>query len=277
MTSSFPSSPEDQSAPPPPPPPFAMNPPADEPQQPADDRTKRGPAAFAPVSNNPFDPFGPHGNPQEQTAYSGPGPEQPEKTRHPLANRNPQPTAYKDPLSEAATTSQMTAQPQQAPEQNQMPQENQQAAESKPLPPQVEKIQNFMAKLDEKPLPPILTRTSVFLIVCISILLFGLTFGAIFFSSKPTPTLFADAVRGVVRNPDIRQAVPRCGTVAKGQACVVYLMNPDSADREAKTFFQLVADMTGIYKYVIETANPNYANTIIRPGHIGAFYIMPTR
>lgn len=128
--------------------------------------------------------------------------------------------------------------------------------------------------MDTVKIPPVLFRPSAYISLMAGIFIIGLIFGSIVFGGKNVPTAEAGSIGGIVHNPDARGGTQRCGLAPRGQACVVYIMNTDHVDREGKTFFQAAAEMVGAQKYVVDAGNPNYANTIIRPGRIGQFYIM---
>ena len=87
----------------------------------------------------------------------------------------------------------------------------------------------------------------------------------------------AQGLDRVVVNPDAPSNLPRCGTVARSVPCVFYMVNPYRRDVEAREFFGMVAEMTQTQKYLVETHNLRYSDTIIKPGYIGMFYVPPLR
>ncbi|MCL2673194.1 MAG: hypothetical protein FWF01_02250 [Alphaproteobacteria bacterium] len=104
----------------------------------------------------------------------------------------------------------------------------------------------------------------------------GLFLGMIF--GKATASCpQAQGLTGIVLNPDAQGNLQRCGTVARSVPCVLFIVNPYRRDVEARDFFGMVAEMTQTQKFLIETHNMRYADTLIRPGHIGMFYVPPLR
>ncbi|MBQ8347981.1 MAG: hypothetical protein IJY17_10370 [Alphaproteobacteria bacterium] len=80
---------------------------------------------------------------------------------------------------------------------------------------------------------------------------------------------------GVVYNAEIPKGRPRCGIAQKGQGCVLYLMNAQRREIEAKEFFSMASDVLGVPKFQIETANIRYATMRIPPGYIALLNIPP--
>ena len=67
----------------------------------------------------------------------------------------------------------------------------------------------------------------------------------------------------------------RCGVAEKTQGCVLYLMNPQRQDLNARDFYDLASQLTGRQRFVIETGNMRYSNVKIAPGEIAQFNIPP--
>ena len=82
-------------------------------------------------------------------------------------------------------------------------------------------------------------------------------------------------LQGVVVNAEIPQGRARCGVAESGQGCVLYIMNPQRQELNARDFYDLAAQLTGRQRFVIETGNMRYSNMKIRPGEIGQFNIPP--
>ena len=104
---------------------------------------------------------------------------------------------------------------------------------------------NFAAQFN---LPPVLLTTKVIGAIFAGIFLFGIIFGA------------------------TRQ---RCGIAEKTQGCVLFIMNATRRDREARSFYDEAARITGVPSYTIELGNIEYATSIIRPGFIAQINIPP--
>jgi len=84
-----------------------------------------------------------------------------------------------------------------------------------------------------------------------------------------------NGLQGVVVNPEVPKGRSRCGLAEKTQGCVLYLMNPERQELNAKDFYDLVSKLTGRQRFVIQTGNMRYSNTKIRPGQIAQFNIPP--
>lgn len=123
-------------------------------------------------------------------------------------------------------------------------------------------------------LPPAFIRTKVLLFV---FLLFTLLGGCAGFFFGVSQSQGKDEMPGVVNNAEIPKGRPRCGLAEKGQGCVLYLMNAQRREMEAKEFFGYAADILGIPKFQIETANIRYATMRIPPGYIALFNIPPVQ
>ena len=54
---------------------------------------------------------------------------------------------------------------------------------------------------------------------------------------------------------EVPQGRARCGVAEGGQGCVLYLMNPQRQELNARDFYDLAAQLTGRQRFVIETGN----------------------
>ncbi len=129
---------------------------------------------------------------------------------------------------------------------------------------------NFAAQFN---LPPVLLTTKVIGAIFAGIFLFGIIFGATVFGSTTKTT--TSGLQGVVRNPEVRAGRQRCGIAEKTQGCVLFIMNATRRDREARSFYDEAARITGVPSYTIELGNIEYATSIIRPGFIAQINIPP--
>ena len=123
-------------------------------------------------------------------------------------------------------------------------------------------------------LPPAFIKTKVLLPLFLMFAVFGAAagfFGAQFQSRGERE------LPGVVHNAEIPKGRPRCGIAQKGQGCVLYLMNAQRREVEAKDFFEMAANVLNVPKFQIETANIRYATTRIPPGYIALLNIPPTQ
>lgn len=84
-----------------------------------------------------------------------------------------------------------------------------------------------------------------------------------------------EGLQGVVVNPEVPKGRARCGLVDRTQGCVIYIMNPQRQDLNARDFFDLAAKQTGRQRFVIDTANMRYSNVKIKPGAIAQINIPP--
>ncbi len=103
-------------------------------------------------------------------------------------------------------------------------------------------------------------------------LFLGLLVGKFFFG---TQTVVRDGLQGVVINAEVPRGRARCGVAEKTQGCVLYLMNPQRQELNARDFYDLASQLTGRQRFVIETGNMRYSSTKIKPGEIGQFNIPP--
>lgn len=122
---------------------------------------------------------------------------------------------------------------------------------------------NFAADLN---LPAKFLKTSYIMGLLGCTLLIGLFVGCSFGGDNTTSS---QGLGGVVANQDLVEgrSYQRCGTVSKGEECLLYLMNSSRQDKYAETFFPEAERMTEVPKYLISTANIQYAKRLIRPGY----------
>ena len=121
-------------------------------------------------------------------------------------------------------------------------------------------------------LPPAFIKTKVLLPLFLFFIICGGVMGFVINSMQNR----SDAeMPGVVYNSEIPKGRPRCGLAQKGQGCVLYLMNAQRREVEAKDFFTMASDILGVPKFQIETANIRYATMRIPPGYIALLNIPP--
>ena len=134
---------------------------------------------------------------------------------------------------------------------------------------------NFAAELN---LPPKVLETKVMGAILGGLFFFGMMFGCAVFGGGST-TSTVQGLNGVIQNPAVQNDpnVLRCGTVDPNSACVLYIMNAKTRDRLGSDFYQEAQEITGMPAYSIQLSNVNYANELIRPGHIAQLYIPARR
>jgi len=111
------------------------------------------------------------------------------------------------------------------------------------------------------------------LIICAVVaLIVGMILSPLLFNKSK---VVRNGLQGVVVNPEVPKGRSRCGLSEKTQGCVLYLMNPERQELNAKDFYDLVSQLTGRQRFVIQTGNMRYSNTKIRPGQIAQFNIPP--
>lgn len=120
-------------------------------------------------------------------------------------------------------------------------------------------------------LPPYLTKKVLIMIGTVLFFL-GIVTTKLFFTDAK---VVRDGLQGVVVNPEVPKGRARCGVAERTQGCVLYIMNPQRQDLNARDFYDLAAQMTGRQRFVIETGNMRYSNTKIRPGNIVQLNIPP--
>ena len=120
-------------------------------------------------------------------------------------------------------------------------------------------------------LPPYLTKKILILIGAV-LFFVGIITAKVFFSESK---VVRNGLQGVVVNPEVPKGRARCGVAERTQGCVLYVMNPQRQELNARDFYDLAAQMTGRQRFVIETGNMRYSNTKIRPGDIAQLNIPP--
>ena len=98
--------------------------------------------------------------------------------------------------------------------------------------------------------------------------LVGMLLGAMIFGGGHSQPPVVQGLTGVIYNPDIRESLPRCGTVSESSPCTAYIVNHSRNDRYAEYFFDEATRLTGRQKYLVTIENQHYAKTRIPPGHI---------
>lgn len=88
-------------------------------------------------------------------------------------------------------------------------------------------------------------------------------------------TVVRDGLQGVVMNPEVPTGRARCGKAERTQGCVLYIMNPQNQELNARDFFDLASQLTGRQRFMIETGNMRYSTIKIKPGAIAQFNIPP--
>ncbi len=154
---------------------------------------------------------------------------------------------------------------------NKEPQENQ-TQEFQPqfiddsdiTPPKSSGIENFISN-------NMFTQKAVILIGFI-LFVMGFFTSKLFFSEA---TIVRDGLQGVVINSEVPRGRARCGVAERTQGCVLYIMNPQRQELNARDFYDLAAQLTGRQRFVIETGNMRYSNVKIRPGGIAQLNIPP--
>ena len=136
---------------------------------------------------------------------------------------------------------------------------------------------NFAADFN---LPAKFLTTKVMTLILGGTLLVGMLFGSALFDGSDAPVsqaLQPDTVNGVVPNADLTTRLPRCGTVDKGQACVLYIQNTTLYDKKAGDFFEEVSRLMGVSQYHVSIVNTRYAKQLIKPGYIAKIKIPEIR
>lgn len=114
--------------------------------------------------------------------------------------------------------------------------------------------------------------TKAVVIIAIALFIVGFGFAKMFFTEE---TVIRDGLQGVVINPEVPRGRARCGIAERTQGCVLYIMNPQRQDLNARDFYDLASQLTGRQRFVIETGNMRYSNVKIRPGNIAQLNIPP--
>lgn len=159
----------------------------------------------------------------------------------------------------------MQSQYQQPVTQQQRPvtQQNQEIPSNIPQGPQLSAMQSLLLN----------PRNLAFLLI--GMLIFGILLGAMMFGGSSQPV--SKGLQNVVRNKDIRQQLPLCGRIDKGQPCVLYIMNATRYDQMAENFFNEALKLTEVPLRSISWANPKYAKQRIPPGAFAEIFIPKTR
>lgn len=114
--------------------------------------------------------------------------------------------------------------------------------------------------------------TKAVTIIAIVLFIVGFGFAKMFFAEE---TVIRDGLQGVIINPEVPRGRARCGIAERTQGCVLYIMNPQRQDLNARDFYDLASQLTGRQRFVIETGNMRYSNVKIRPGNIAQLNIPP--
>lgn len=123
-------------------------------------------------------------------------------------------------------------------------------------------------------LPPAFVKTKFLLPMFLIVFLIGAAGGFFYSRLQPAPE---EELPGVVQNAEIPKGRPRCGIAQKGQGCVLYLMNAQRREIEAKEFFTMASDILGVPRFQIETSNIRYAPTRVPPGYIALINVPPVQ
>lgn len=110
------------------------------------------------------------------------------------------------------------------------------------------------------------------IIIGVAALFFGFITAKIFSGGEK---VVQDGLQGVVINQEVPRGRARCGVAERTQGCVLYIMNPQRQELNARDFYDLASQLTGRQKFVIETGNIRYSNVKIKPGAIAQFNIPP--
>jgi hypothetical protein len=122
-------------------------------------------------------------------------------------------------------------------------------------------------------LSPSIYKTKVMLSILGGTLLAGLLLGIIFFGGSSAPVQNVSGLQGVIRNPEIRENLYRCGVMPENEPCVIYIVNHTREDRYAEYFFDQAVKLTGRQPYLLKIANRQYATTRIPVGHIAQIQV----
>ncbi len=114
--------------------------------------------------------------------------------------------------------------------------------------------------------------TKAVAIIAMVVFVIGFGFAKMFFAEE---TVIRDGLQGVIINPEVPRGRARCGIAERTQGCVLYIMNPQRQDLNARDFYDLASQLTGRQRFVIETGNMRYSNVKIRPGNIAQLNIPP--
>ena len=112
--------------------------------------------------------------------------------------------------------------------------------------------------------------------VAVGLVMIGLLLGFLIFSSKSEPVA-CHGLTNVIRNPDIKGALPICGNISETAPCVLYVLNHTRHDKKAQDFFQDAANLLSRNLYPVEIENTMYAKTRIPPAHFAEIKIPELR
>ena len=129
----------------------------------------------------------------------------------------------------------------------------------------------FGSRAGNEELPPYLTK-KVLILLGAMLFFLGLITSKLMFNEQK---IVRNGLQGVVINPEVPRGRARCGVAEKTQGCVLYIMNPQRQELNARDFYDLASQLTGRQRFVIETGNMRYSNTKIRPGDIVQLNIPP--
>ncbi|MGN0913350.1 MAG: hypothetical protein ACI4OW_00470 [Alphaproteobacteria bacterium] len=114
--------------------------------------------------------------------------------------------------------------------------------------------------------------TKIVAMIGIAMFIVGFGLAKLFFTQE---TIVRDGLQGVVINPEVPRGRARCGIAERTQGCVLYIMNPQRQELNARDFYDLASQLTGRQRFVIETGNMRYSNIKIKPGSIAQLNIPP--
>lgn len=136
----------------------------------------------------------------------------------------------------------------------------------------VQKIQEKTAELHQK--FDALPDPKKNLIIYAAMFVLGLCVGGLLFhGSGEQSAPLVKGLQGVAPNPDIKEKLSRCGTVAPSSPCVLYVMNSYNYDKLAEDFFDTAVALTQRPDFLIRTDNVRYAKTRIKPGYFAEIKI----
>lgn len=153
--------------------------------------------------------------------------------------------------------------------QNQIPQQSSGVPNNNP------QMESSYQSMELSPLQSFLSNSRNLAFILMGAIIFGILLGALMFGGSSQPV--KAGLQNVVRNQDIRQKLPLCGRVVKGQACVLYIMNATRYDQLAENFFNDALKLTEVPEQRIKWANPKYAKHRIPPGAFAEIFIPSLR
>lgn len=117
-----------------------------------------------------------------------------------------------------------------------------------------------------------LANPKILIAISVVVFLAGALISRLIFSEQK---VVRNGLQGVVVNQEVPKGRARCGVAEKTQGCVLYIMNPQRQELNARDFYDLASQLTGRQRFVIETGNMRYSNVKIRPGDIAQLNIPP--